>query len=99
MEFSSKVYVLKRKPDLEGKLIACALPLKGVNFAAALSKKFFFLNCSACSNPTFDRPSEKMYHYAEGEAIDCVICIEHVEENHAQVRLSCGHIYHLNCLG
>jgi len=55
---------------------------------------------SACSsNPTFDRPSEKMHHYAEGEAIDCAICIEQIEANHAQVRLSCGHIYHLNCLG
>ncbi|CAB4402709.1 unnamed protein product [Rhizophagus irregularis] len=54
---------------------------------------------SACNRPTFDRPSEKMYHYAEGEAIDCAICIEQVENNHAQVRLSCGHIYHLNCLG
>ncbi|RGB43069.1 hypothetical protein C1646_78756 [Rhizophagus diaphanus] len=54
---------------------------------------------SACNRPTFDRPSEKMYHYAEGEAIDCAICIEQVEANHAQVRLSCGHIYHLNCLG
>ncbi|CAG8543115.1 10652_t:CDS:2 [Funneliformis mosseae] len=40
---------------------------------------------------TFDRPSEKMYHYAEGEAIDCAICIEHVEANHAQVRLSCDY--------
>ncbi|GES97460.1 hypothetical protein GLOIN_2v816028 [Rhizophagus clarus] len=54
---------------------------------------------SGCNRPTFDRPSEKMYHYAEGEAIDCAICIEHVEANHAQVRLSCGHIYHLNCIG
>ncbi|CAG8446351.1 5318_t:CDS:2 [Scutellospora calospora] len=47
----------------------------------------------------FERPPEKMYHYAEGEAIDCAICIEQVEPKHAQVRLSCGHIYHLNCLG
>ncbi|CAI2178265.1 15765_t:CDS:2 [Funneliformis geosporum] len=54
---------------------------------------------SSVQSTTFDRPSEKMYHYAEGEAIDCAICIEHVEVIHAQVRLSCGHIYHLNCLG
>ncbi|CAG8513893.1 9888_t:CDS:2 [Acaulospora morrowiae] len=51
------------------------------------------------SQHTFERPPEKMYHYAEGEAIDCAICIEQVEAKHAQVRLSCGHIYHLNCLG
>ncbi|CAG8477794.1 19287_t:CDS:10 [Racocetra fulgida] len=38
---------------------------------------------------TFDRPPEKMYHYADGEAIDCAICIEQVEPKHAQVRLSC----------
>ncbi|CAJ0644156.1 5618_t:CDS:2 [Entrophospora sp. SA101] len=29
-----------------------------------------------------------MYHYAEGETIDCAICIEQVESKHAQVRLS-----------
>ncbi|CAG8496493.1 12911_t:CDS:2 [Acaulospora colombiana] len=37
------------------------------------------------SQHTFERPPEKMYHYAEGEAIDCAICIEQVEAKHAQV--------------
>ncbi|CAH1764961.1 15442_t:CDS:10, partial [Entrophospora sp. SA101] len=41
--------------------------------------------------PKIDRPQEKMYHYAEGETIDCAICIEQVESKHAQVRLSCDY--------
>ncbi|CAJ0758536.1 8469_t:CDS:10 [Entrophospora sp. SA101] len=42
-------------------------------------------NTTISSTPT---AAEKMYHYAEGETIDCAICIEQVESKHAQVRLS-----------
>ncbi|KAF0528919.1 DNA repair protein rad8 [Gigaspora margarita] len=56
-------------------------------------------NNRSSTQRNFERPPEKMYHYADGEAIDCAICIEQVEPKQAQVRLSCGHIYHLNCLG
>ncbi|CAG8659339.1 16823_t:CDS:2 [Cetraspora pellucida] len=46
-------------------------------------------NNRSSTQGTFDRPPEKMYHYADGEAIDCAICIEQIEPKHAQVRLSC----------
>ncbi|CAG8524769.1 22355_t:CDS:2 [Dentiscutata erythropus] len=46
-------------------------------------------NNRSSTQRNFERPPEKMYHYADGEAIDCAICIEQVEPKQAQVRLSC----------
>lgn len=73
-----------------------------IHWAIVLINGIFLLKQCSKSSPsqyTFDRLPGKMYHYAEGEVIDCAICIEQVEAKQAQVRLSCGHIYHLNCLG
>ncbi|CAG8434429.1 1376_t:CDS:10 [Diversispora eburnea] len=52
---------------------------------------------SSSSQHTFDRLPGKMYHYAEGEVIDCAICIEQVEAKQAQVSSHFNHSGDFKC--